>query len=157
MRVSLHLCSSLFCSRDVPLAPSLGPLPGKRPPHALRTLIRTTAAHPSPGWHTLTGPAFDASLGSRHGEDGEAVIILRAARLDGAYVAVAASSEHAGQIQRLHSLRLHLPEHGLAHGLKLAVECISQLCDGRYKLAQMDSDDWTKEQRFTWVLVSERV
>lgn len=108
-----------------------------------------TSAHPSPGWHTLTGPAFDASLGSRHGEDGEAVIILRAACLDGTYVAVAASSEHAGQIQGLDSLRLHLPEHGLTHGLKLTVECISQLRDGRYKLAQMDSDDCTNEQRFT--------
>lgn len=78
---------------------------------------------------TLTGPALDASLGARHGEDGEAVVVLGAAGLDGADVAVAASAEHTWEIQGLHGLRLHLPEHGLTHRLKLTVQRVSQLKD----------------------------
>lgn len=46
----------------------------------------------------LTGPRLDASLGARHGEDGEAVVILGAAGLDGADVAVAAGTEHTRKI-----------------------------------------------------------
>lgn len=78
----------------------------------------------------LTGPALDAPLGAGHGEDGEAVVVLGAASLDGAHVAVAASPEHSGKIQRLHGLGLHLPEHGLTHRLKLAVQGFAELSDG---------------------------
>lgn len=134
--------------------PHLGPLPEKRPPRALRT----RSEPPQTRRYTLTGTAFDAPLGSRHGEDREAVVILGAARLDGAYVAVAASSEHARQIQRLDGLRFHLPEHGLAHGLELTVECISQLHDGQKdEIGVSTAKICTNEQRFTWVLVRERV
>lgn len=70
---------------------------------------------------TLTSPALDASLGARHGEDGETVVILGTSGLDGANVAVAASAEHSWKIQRLDSLRLHLPEHGPTHGFELTV------------------------------------
>lgn len=76
---------------------------------------------------TLTSPTLDASLGPRHGEDGEAVIVLGTAGLDGTDVAVAASAEHTWKIQGLHSLRLHLSKHGLTHCLKLTVYCVSQL------------------------------
>lgn len=92
----------------------------KSQPRGLLTLSRA-----------LTGPALDASLGAGHGEDGEAVVVLGASSLDGANVAVAASPEHAGKIQGLHGLGLHLPEHGLAHGLELTVQRISQLEDER--------------------------
>lgn len=81
---------------------------------------------------TLTGPALDASLGARHGEDGEAVVVLGAAGLDGTHVAVAAGAEHAGEIQGLDGLRLHLPEHGLTHRLELTVQRVSQLKEERH-------------------------
>lgn len=81
--------------------------------------------------HTLTSPALDASLGARHGEDREAVVVLGAASLDGADVAVAAGAKHTWKIQGLDSLRLHLTEHGLTHRLKLTVQRVSQLKDER--------------------------
>lgn len=84
------------------------------------------SAHRTP-LNPLTGPALDAPLGAGHGEDGEAVVVLGAARLDGAHVAVAAGPEHAGEIQGLDGLRLHLAEHGFAHRLKLMVQRVSQL------------------------------
>lgn len=51
------------------------------------------------------------------------LLVLRAALLDGAHVAVAAHAEAAGhgQVQGVHSLRLHLAEDGLAHRLDLPV------------------------------------
>lgn len=100
----------------------------KRQTHILLALHNTLART-----HALTSPALDAPLGSGHGEDGEAVVVLGAAGLDGADVAVAAGPEHAWKIQRLHGLGLHLPKHGLTHGLKLAVQCVSQLEDEKKK------------------------
>ena len=97
--------------------------PHKRQPHVLQTPTQTP--------QTLTGPAFDASLGARHGEDGEAVVVLGAAGLDGADVAVAAGAEHTWKIQSLHGLGLHLPEHGLTHRLELTVQRVPQLEDKR--------------------------
>lgn len=78
-------------------------------------------------FHPLTGPALDASLGARHGEDGEAVIVLGAASLYGADVAVTAGAKHTWKIQGLDSFRLHLPKHGLTHCLKLTIQRISKL------------------------------
>lgn len=111
--------------------------PHKRQPHIFLTLTYThhksyyLLVHQTTCRRTLTGPALDASLGARHGEDREAVVVLGAAGLDGADVAVAASAEHAWKIQGLDGLRLHLPEHGLTHRLKLTVQRVSQLKDGR--------------------------
>lgn len=51
------------------------------------------------------------------------LLFLRAAFLNGTHVAVATHAEAAGhgQVQRVHSLRLHLTEDGLAHRLDLAI------------------------------------
>lgn len=51
------------------------------------------------------------------------ILFLRAAFLDGTHIAVAAHAEAAGhgQVQGVHSLRLHLAEDGLAHRLNLPV------------------------------------
>lgn len=87
-------------------------------------------ALPPPG---LTGAGLQDAAGDgrprggRHGEEREAVVVLGAARLDGPQVAVAPHAEAAGQIQRLHCLRLHLAENGLAHGLELVVELVVDL------------------------------
>lgn len=128
VEVSCHKLSQIL------LSPTGSPTvsPTKLPPR------EKTNTHPSgvtqhARTHTLTSPALDAPLGPGHGEDGEAVVVLGAAGLDGTDVAVAAGPEHAWKIQRLHGLGLHLPEHGLAHGLKLAVQCVSQLEDGEKK------------------------
>lgn len=85
---------------------------------------------PPPG---LTGAGLQDAAGDgrpgrgRHGEEREAVIVLRAARLDGPQVTVAPHAEAAGQVQRLHGLRLHLAENRLADGLKLVVELVIDL------------------------------
>lgn len=128
VEVSCHKLSQIL------LSPTGSPTasPTKLPPR------EKTNTHPSgvtqhARTHTLTSPALDAPLGPGHGEDGEAVVVLGAAGLDGADVAVAAGPEHAWKIQRLHGLGLHLPEHGLTHGLKLAVQCVSQLEDEKKK------------------------
>lgn len=69
--------------------------------------------------------------GGCHGEEGEAVIILGASRLYGPQVAMAAHAEATGQVQGLHSLRLHLPKNRLAHSLKLVVQLIINLERGK--------------------------
>ena len=133
------LCVRVFCrgkqtqavtKSPLPLAVPLCLPPGchhiKRQPHISQ---RHSAGEPH---RTLTGPALDASLGARHGEDGEAVVVLGAAGLDGTHVAVAAGAEHAGKIQGLDGLRLHLPEHGLTHWLELTVQRVSQLKEERH-------------------------
>lgn len=106
------------------------------PPNTTLLVDWTTHVHP------LTGPGLDASLGARHGEDGEAVIVLGAAGLYGADVAVTAGAKHTWKIQGLDSLRLHLPKHGLTHCLKLTIQRISQL-SGENNLWLMQSSNST--------------
>lgn len=84
------------------------------------------AGRPAP--RALTRAALDGPHGGggarrRGGAQGHALVVLRAALLDGAHVAVAPHAEAAGhrQVQRLHGLRLQLAEHRLAHRLELPV------------------------------------
>lgn len=76
----------------------------------------------------LTGAALDGPHGGGGarrggGPQGHALVVLRAALLDGAHVAVAPHAEAAGhrQVQGFHRLRLQLAEHRLAHRLELPV------------------------------------
>lgn len=105
-------------------------------------------ALPPPG---LTGAGLQDAAGDgrprggRHGEEREAVVVLGAARLDGPQVAVAPHAEAAGQIQRLHRLRLHLAENGLAHGLELVVELVVDL--GRAAGDAWGGEGWDRARR----------
>lgn len=74
---------------------------------------------------TCGGPYGGGNSGA-HGWD--AVIVLGVAGLNGSQVAVTPGSEATGQVQGVHGLGLHLTEHRLAHGLKLAVNfCFAHL------------------------------
>lgn len=74
------------------------------------------------------------SGGDSGGHGGDAVIVLGVASLDGSQVAVTPGSEAAGEVQSLHGLGLHLTEHRLAHGLKLAIYfCFTHLREKCHK------------------------
>lgn len=81
---------------------------------------------------TLTCSTLDAPLRAGHGEDGQAVIILGAACLDGTHIAMAACTKAAGQIQGLHGLRLCLSKYALTHWLELAIKRVPYLPIYRY-------------------------
>lgn len=71
----------------------------------------------------LNGPHGGGGARRGGGPQGHALVVLRAALLDGPHIAVAPHAEAAGhgQVERFHRLRLQLAEHGFAHGLKLPV------------------------------------
>lgn len=97
-------------------------------PEARLVVARGTGRGGEQPIRSLTGAALNGPHGGGGarrggGPQGHALVVLRAALLDGPHIAVAPHAEAAGhgQVERFHRLRLQLAEHGFAHGLKLPV------------------------------------